>query len=290
MNFKVLHVTTYLYSEAVSVCHNQVHLNPRDHRWQTCFKSRVFVRPVPPRISRRPDHFGNWSSFFSVEEGHEKLTVTAVSKVQVLPRQQPNAAPTLAWDALRAALAADRTPPGLEAYELTFDSPFVPVRRDLVEYAEASFPRGRPVLEGVLDLSTRIHSEFAYDPKATQLSTPVDQVLANRRGVCQDFAHLMIGCLRSLGLPARYVSGYLLTQPAPGRTRMVGADASHAWVSAYCPPEGWVDIDPTNNRIPSEEHITLAWGRDYSDVCPIKGVCIGGGKHRMMVAVDVTPY
>jgi transglutaminase-like putative cysteine protease len=165
----------------------------------------------------------------------------------------------------------------------------VPLEGDLRAYAQPSFPSGRPWLAGVLDLTQRIHRDFQYDSAATTVNTPVADVLKVRRGVCQDFAHLQIACLRSVGLPARYVSGYLLTVPPAGQPRLVGADASHAWLAAFCPEVGWIDFDPTNNQIPSTRYITLAWGRDYSDVCPIKGVLVGGGQHRMRVAVDVVP-
>ncbi len=177
----------------------------------------------------------------------------------------------------------------LEAYQFAFDSPHVPTSPDLADYAAVSFSPGRPWLEALLDLTRRIHTEFKYDQTATNVSTPLERSAAMRRGVCQDFAHLQIGCLRSLGLAARYVSGYLVTAPPPGQPRLVGADASHAWLSAFSPEHGWIDVDPTNDMIPSPKHITLAWGRDYSDVCPIKGVFIGGGHHGMNVSVDVMP-
>jgi transglutaminase-like putative cysteine protease len=159
----------------------------------------------------------------------------------------------------------------------------------LRQLAEPSFTPGRPWLEAVLDLTKRIYTEFKYDPAATNVNTALDTVLRIKRGVCQDFAHLQIGCLRSMGLPARYVSGYLLTAPPPGQPKLVGSDASHAWTAAFSPEAGWIDFDPTNNIIPGIGHVTLAWGRDYGDVCPIKGVLVGGGQHRMRVAVDVAP-
>jgi transglutaminase-like putative cysteine protease len=175
----------------------------------------------------------------------------------------------------------------LEASEFIFASPLVPVEREFRDYAAASFPAGRRILDGVLDLSARIHREFKFDATATAISTPLTQVLEHRRGVCQDFAHLMIACLRSLGLPARYVSGYLETLPPPGQTKLLGADASHAWVAFFCPGIGWIDVDPTNNVLPSMQHIALAWGRDYGDVSPIRGFLVGGDEHTLNVAVDV---
>ena len=177
----------------------------------------------------------------------------------------------------------------LQALEFTFASPYVPLASELRAYAAPSFPPGRPVLEGARELTTRIFRDFKYQPGATTLATGVLRAFQMRRGVCQDFAHIQIGCLRSLGLPARYVSGYLLTTPPPGKPRQIGCDASHAWLSLYAPDLGWVDFDPTNNVIPSMQHITVAWGRDYDDICPIRGVFVGGGNHTMTVAVDVQP-
>jgi transglutaminase-like putative cysteine protease len=226
---------------------------------------------------------------FAVQEAHSKLTVTAVSKVHVAPLASPEAHETPAWETVRDQLHAPSTSRELEACQFCFDSPHVKLSGELASYALPSFPAGRPILEGAMDLMRRIREEFAYDPAATTVSTPLDTVLRLRRGVCQDFAHLQIGCLRALGLAARYVSGYLLTMPPPGQPRLIGADASHAWLGVYCGERGWVDLDPTNNVIPSTNHITLAWGCDYSDVCPIKGVFIGGGHHAMDVWVDVLP-
>ncbi|MGE4221574.1 MAG: transglutaminase family protein, partial [Alphaproteobacteria bacterium] len=180
-------------------------------------------------------------------------------------------------------------PDSLAAYEFSFDSPFTATDADLEALVVPSFQPGRPILEAALDLTARIYREFAYDPTATTLATPVAEVVRMRRGVCQDFAHLQLACLRRIGLPARYVSGYLLTYPPPGGQKLIGADASHAWLSIWCPGSGWVDLDPTNNKIPRDEHITLAWGRDYGDVSPIRGVIVGGAAQSMEVAVDVNP-
>jgi transglutaminase-like putative cysteine protease len=177
----------------------------------------------------------------------------------------------------------------LEAAEFLFDSPLIKSNDDFADYSRPSFPKGRPILEAVQDLSERIHKDFKFDPSATDVSTPVTQVLKDRRGVCQDFAHLQIACLRSIGLPARYVSGYLNTIPPPGQPKLAGADASHAWVSFYCDAHGWIDIDPTNNQIPNLQHITVGWGRDYSDVSPVRGVVLGSAGHALKVSVDVRP-
>ena len=289
MNYKVSHTTVFNYSEAVPICHNEVHLTPRDHRRQTCLSHRLRVRPQPVRLETRLDFFGNHTGSFSIQEGHERLSVTAISKVQVSPPEIPAPHSTPVWEEVRDRFALGQPPWWLDARQFVFDSPHVTTTDDLREFAAPSFPLGRPWLVGVLDLTARIFRDFKYDPQATTINTPLATVLHDRRGVCQDFAHLQIAALRALGLPARYVSGYLLTSPPPGQTRLVGADASHAWLSAFCPEVGWIDFDPTNNQIPTTKHITLAWGRDYSDVCPIKGVLIGGGQHRMRVSVDVSP-
>lgn len=289
MRYKVTHTTTYSYSDSVPVCHNEVHLTPRDLSYQTCAYNRLLIKPVPATLDRRVDYFGNHAMFFAVQESHAKLTVTAVSKVHVATLAPPEPRETPSWEAVRDQLHAPNTTRCLEACQFCYDSPHVKESAELADYASLSFTAGRPILEAALDLTERIHKEFAYDPPATTVSTPLENVLRWRRGVCQDFAHLGIGCLRSLGLSARYVSGYLLTTPPPGQPRLVGADASHAWLSVYLGERGWLDLDPTNNLIPSTNHITLAWGRDYSDVCPIKGVFIGGGQHAMNVWVDVLP-
>lgn len=196
---------------------------------------------------------------------------------------------TLPWETVRDRLRLDRAAEVLDAYQFAFDSPHVALDDDAHAYATASFPPGRPILDGVADLTRRIHAEFAYDPSATTVATPVGDVLRQRRGVCQDFAHLEIACLRTLGLAARYVSGYILTTPPPGAPRLVGADASHAWLAVWVGDEGWIDVDPTNDQLPRDQHVTVAWGRDYGDVSPLRGVVLGGGEHRMTVAVDVTP-
>jgi len=289
MKYKVTHTTIYNYTEAVPICHNEVHLTPRDHRRQTCLAHRLRIRPEPARIDTRVDYFGNHAGSFSIQEGHDRLSVTAYSQVEVAAPDVPDPASTPPWEEIRDRFAIGQPPWWLEARQFVYESPHVPIAEDLRDYAQPSFPAGRSWLAGVLDLTERIFREFKYDPAATTINTPVAKVLRDRRGVCQDFAHLQIACLRSLGLPARYVSGYLLTAPPEGQPRLVGADASHAWVSAFCPEVGWIDFDPTNKQIPTTRHITLAWGRDYSDVCPIKGVLVGGGQHRMRVAVDVVP-
>ncbi|HKD36260.1 MAG TPA: transglutaminase family protein [Pirellulales bacterium] len=288
MDYKIVHTTEYSYTEAVPICHNEVHLNPRESPNQKRLVSRLAIVPMPRLIESRLDYFGNDATFFTIDEGHIRLTVTASSRVRVSAPPVPVAS-LATWESVRDRVATERTPANLDAVQFAPDSPQVETSAALADYASASFISGRPWLEALLDLTRRIHADFRYDQTATTVSTPLAEVLNLRRGVCQDFAHLEIGCLRSIGLPARYVSGYLVTNPPPGQPRLIGADASHAWLSAYSPDDGWIDLDPTNDQIPSTKHITLAWGREYSDVAPIKGVVTGGGQHSMKVSVDVMP-
>lgn len=289
MTYRVTHRTTYNYSEPVSLCHNVLRLTPRCTDQQTCLWSDLKVTPTPAVLSRTVDYFGNSSIFFTIQDRHQQLTITMNSEAVVRPTQIFLAGSTMSWNEVPGYLKMSLDAEDLEAYQYTFDSPYVATHERLAAYANLSFPPGRPILEGALDLTARIHQEFRYDGKATTVATPILDVLSRREGVCQDFAHLQIGCLRSLGLPARYVSGYLLTQPPPGQARLIGVDASHAWLSIYSPLLGWIDLDPTNNQIPSTSHITVAWGRDYDDVSPIKGVILGGGRQTIQVAVDVIP-
>jgi transglutaminase-like putative cysteine protease len=288
MIYRISHTTTYDYSSSVTLCHNLAHLTPRETAWQRCQETSLQVSPLPAVEDAHVDYFGNPVIFFTVQEPHRQLVVKAEHSTEVEPRPQPDRFATLAWELVRQQLATSRDSECLDAYQYVFDSPYIRTSAELAGYAEPSFWPARPILDAVLDLTARIHADFHYDPKATTLSTTLAEVLTGRRGVCQDFAHLQIGCLRSLGLAARYVSGYLLTQPAEGQARPVGADASHAWLSVWCPGTGWVDVDPTNNLIPVDRHILLGWGRDYDDVSPIKGVILGGGDHRITVGVDVT--
>ncbi|HVS35113.1 MAG TPA: transglutaminase family protein [Gemmataceae bacterium] len=287
MKYTVRHTTTYRYSKPVSLGHNIVHLAPRSTNRQKCFRSEIEVKPVPALIREETDYFGNRATYFAIEEPHDLLMVKALSSVEVAPTATPDPATTPAWESVCTILVDGRSPEGLEARQFVFDSPYVRASAELAGYAAPSFPPGRPLLAAALDLMRRIHADFRYDPRATTLTTPLPEVMSHKRGVCQDFAHLQIGCLRSLRLAARYVSGYLRTTPPPGRPRLIGADASHAWLSVWCPGCGWLDLDPTNSQAPSEGHILVAWGRDYDDVSPIKGVNLGGGRHSMTVEVDV---
>jgi transglutaminase-like putative cysteine protease len=287
MRYRVSHTTTYEYEDLVSIGHNEVRLEPRPTATQACRATELAIEPAPVLRATGRDYFGNPTSFFTLQEPHHRMVLVATSELEIeasVP-QEPDA---LAWDAVREGLRSDVSVEGLGAREMTFESPLVPASAEFAAYARASFPPGRPIYEAVRELTRRVHTDFKYRPGATSVTTPVVDVLERRHGVCQDFAHLEIACLRALGLPARYVSGYLRTRPVPGREKLVGADASHAWLSVWCGEAGWIDVDPTNDLVVSDQHVTLAWGRDYGDVAPIKGVVLGGGGHSVAVAVEVT--
>lgn len=289
MKYKIAHTTKYQYSNAVPVCHNLVHLAPRALKHQTCSEYHLVVHPEPREIVQRFDYFQNQVSYFSIEQAHRGLTVAATSHVEVREPAESSPSESPAWEAIAHRLQHEDSKDTLEAYEFVPASKLTQPIDGLVDFVKPSFTPNRPIGEAMVDLTARIHDEFQYDPRATTIHTPIRDVFDNRHGVCQDFAHLQIACLRILGLAARYVSGYLRTTPPPGKQRLVGVDASHAWLSVYCGELGWVDIDPTNNVLTSTDHITVAWGRDYHDVCPIQGVILGGGEHKMTVSVDVAP-
>ena len=285
--YRVEHVTAYEYVAPVDQAYNEAHLRPRDAPYQTCLSHALTVDPTAGKTSSYVDPFGNTVTIFVVHGGFDHLVVRARSDVEVRTRPEPPAGPP--WESVRMLLDIDRQADARDARRCRAASRLVPTSPALADYAAASFSPGRPLVAALLDLTRRIHEEFAYDPGFTSVTTPVADVLNYRRGVCQDFAHLMIGCLRSLGLAARYVSGYLETVPAAGQEHVVGADASHAWASAYLPGWGWIDVDPTNDQIVSDAYVTTAWGRDYWDVSPLRGsVEGGGGSHRLNVSVEVS--
>jgi transglutaminase-like putative cysteine protease len=288
MKYRITHQTVYNYSEPASLCHNEAHLIPRDDTTQKCLTHQLRIEPSPAIQQNRQDFFGNRVTYFSIQTPHQVLTITASSEVEI---QHSGLIPLLtdcpAWEQVREQLQHRLEPEILAARELVLDSPFIATNEVLRAYATSSFTSQRPILDAAYHLMNRIYTEFTYDPHFTTIITPLLEVLEHRRGVCQDFAHLMIGCLRSIGLAARYVSGYLETLPPPGQEKLQGSDASHAWLTVYVPHYGWVDFDPTNNQIPTCQHITTAWGRDYSDVTPLKGIIFGGGEHTLTVAVDV---
>ncbi len=285
MRYGVLHETVYGYESPVVLSQQLLHLTPRTLEFQTLLKHHIAVDPVPAETSTRDDYFGNPVTQILLAAPHGRLCVSAESQVEVTPRSVPEVGD--AWEEVRDGMRRPGAP--LDPVQFMFESPHVELSRELAAYAQSSFPRGRKLLVAALDLTRRIHADFTFDPKSTSVSTPLREVLAKRRGVCQDFAHFMTGCLRMQGIPARYMSGYIRTTPPPGQPRLVGADASHAWVSVYCGGAKWVDLDPTNNVVVGDGHVTLAWGRDFSDVTPMRGVILGGGEQDLEVRVTVTP-
>lgn len=289
MIYRVTHRTTYSYQDPVSVSHHLVRLTPRDMAGQHCHETHISILPEPAATSTQDDYFGNIQTFFTLQEPHDSLIVEASSELEVFRLRRRDFSLSPPWENVVESLVDDSSDDGLDAYQFVFGSQRVGPSRELADYAREAFPARRPLLEAVHELTRIIHRDFQFDTKATEVTTPVQAFFEKRRGVCQDFAHLQIACMRSLGLPGRYISGYLRTLPPPGKPRLVGADASHAWCSVWCPGDGWVDFDPTNNCVPADGHITVAWGRDYSDVSPIHGVLLGGAKHTLQVGVDVTP-
>jgi transglutaminase-like putative cysteine protease len=289
MIYKILHRSTYKYRTPVSVGNHVACLKPRAFAPHQLVRNEISIHPTPATRTERVDYFGNRLCFFTVQEPHKELVVEARSEVVIVKNTTPWPQPAAAWEKVVASLPGDVSREGLEAYQFVFESPRIRMRPEFAAYALQSFTPGRPLTEALLDLTARIHSDFRFNSKATNVRTPAEEVFRKRHGVCQDFAHVQIACLRSINLAARYMSGYLRTYPPPGRPRLVGADASHAWVSVYCPGSGWLDVDPTNNVVPSDGHVTLAWGRDYGDVSPLRGLVLGGGAHSLQVAVDMEP-
>jgi transglutaminase-like putative cysteine protease len=289
VRYSISHKTLYQYANPVSVSHHLIRLKPRELPYQRTLSYQLTAVPVPALIQSHQDYFGNTVNFVTIEGLHRQLEVGSRCEVEVSRNAWPLPASTPPWETVRELCRGDVYNSAAEACEFTFSSPLVSPREDFADYAALSFPAGRPLLEAAVDLMRRIHTDFKFDPQATTVATPLDQVFRQRRGVCQDFAHLQIACLRALGLPARYVSGYLETVPPPGRPRLLGADSSHAWIQLWCGDSNWIDLDPTNNLLPADRHITLAWGRDFADVSPLWGVLVGSGDHKLKVAVDVTP-
>ncbi len=289
MQYLVRHRTVYHYPERVAESHHMARLRPLEHGGQRCLQHELVIDPVPAVREERVDAFGNLCVFFAQQAAYEVLTVEAVSVVDTAAGVVTNLEASPPWEEVVDLLAEDAAAVHLEAQPFRWPTKQVPVSDALADYARLSFTPGCPLLAAARDLTARIFRDFRFDPLATTVSTPVETVLRQKRGVCQDFAHLAIACLRSLGLAVRYVSGYLETAPPPGKPRLVGADASHAWISVYCPRSGWVDFDPTNNCIPGHRHVRLARGRDFADVSPLRGVTFGGGGQQPKVMVDVIP-
>jgi len=295
MLLRVTHETRYAYTPPVETAQHMAYLRPRELPRQALLEHALEITPEPAQRSESVDVYGNGRAFFALESQHDTLVVTARSLVRTHAGATagPGAADR-AWEQVREHYRYRKDAPHDPAAEFVFASHHVPRHDAFSAYARASFAPGRPLFEATLDLTRRMHADFIYDGDSTQVNTPAVQALAQRRGVCQDFAHIMIGCLRTLGLPARYVSGYLLTQPPPGQPRLLGSDASHAWVSAYLPgadgqPGTWADFDPTNGRQPGEDYVVLAMGRDFANVSPMRGVLHGGAGHTLAVAVTVEP-
>jgi transglutaminase-like putative cysteine protease len=288
MILDVSHRTTYTYRKPVLQSEHLFHLTPRSSPHQRVLRHSLLIEPAPSFNTPLEDYFGNHTTILAIEDEHAELVVHARSTVEIIAPDIPMPGLSTPWERVTSkALSADGK---LDVAVLQFvtASPHTRIVRDAIDYAQPSFTPNRPVLEAALDLTRRIYQDFTFDSTATDISTPVSHVLQERRGVCQDFAHLAITCLRGLGLPARYVSGYLLTYPPPGMEKLQGSDASHAWFSVWAPETGWVDFDPTNGLMPTDEHVTVAYGRDYDDVSPISGVLLGGSRQRLSVAVDVT--
>ena len=289
VTYRIEHETRYEYETTVSTSQHVACLRPRELPRQHVQEHFLAIDPEPSSLAERRDYFGNVVDHVTLLRPHEGLTVTSRSLVRLHSASTPDVDTSLPWETVRDGLKYQKGTPASEASQFAFASPYIESSPDVVAFASRSFTAGRPLLAAAVDLMHRIYDDFTFDTAATTMTTPITKVLEERRGVCQDFAHFQIACLRSLGLPARYVSGYLLTDPPPGHARLIGADASHAWVSVHCPVHGWVDLDPTNDVLTDRRHITVAWGRDYGDVSPVKGVILGGGEHTVSVAVDVVP-
>jgi transglutaminase-like putative cysteine protease len=287
MIFEISHRTSYRYRNPVAQSHHVVHLTPRAFTRQQVMRHGLLIEPAPAARIDRMDSFGNAASILIIDDEHTELVIHARSTVDVKPAVRADVEQSPAWETVAQA-ARRGNELDLDVLEFIWPSRHTRVSSAIQDFARTAFPPERPVLAGAWDLTRHIFKEFKFDPTATDISTPVAQVLRDKRGVCQDFAHLTLAAMRSLGLPARYVSGYLMTQPPPGMPKLQGADASHAWVSVWSPGVGWIDFDPTNGVMPSDQHITVAVGRDYDDVSPISGVLLGGGDQIVTVGVDVT--
>jgi transglutaminase-like putative cysteine protease len=286
----VSHKTTYLYSAPVATAQHLATIRPLACAWQKIVSHNEYIDPDPTYRTSRIDAFGNDVLYFSLDTPHETLCMTSETVVQLSPRWDTlDASTTPAWEQVAGRLRYRAGTTYYPESEFCFASPNVVPSPELRAYAQPSFPPGTPIAEGAIDLMHRIHADFKYETTSTAFDTPALRAFEMRHGVCQDFAQVMIGCLRSLGLPARYVSGYLRNDPPPGQPRLIGADASHAWVSVHCPASGWIDLDPTNDVLADLDHVTLATGRDYSDVSLLRGSLLGGGEHQVEVAVSVLP-
>jgi transglutaminase-like putative cysteine protease len=289
MIYDVSHKTVYAYSTPVVQSQHVVHMSPRVVAHQEVKGHALLIDPAPTLRTEREDYYGNRVVMFDIEQEHKELIVHARSTIRVTAPVEADLDASMPWDALAAHIADGNPGPDLQVAAFACASKHTHPDAEIAVYARRSCVPGRPVLRVAWDLITRIYDDFTFDGTATDISTPVAQVLKQRRGVCQDFSHLALACLHALHVPARYVSGYILTSPPPGAPRLAGADASHAWISVWSPEQGWVDFDPTNGLMPRDEHIAIAFGRDYDDVSPISGILLGGSEHSVSVGVDVLP-
>ncbi len=288
--YAVEHLTRYAYTAPVSQSWQLVHLVPRALPWQRLLAHALYIDPAPDERHDAPDSFGNTVTHFALHGAHRQLRVRMECVVEVGARPSDfSAGEGVSWEAVRDAVSRAPQLDDLVPARMREPTLLVPWSEAARVYAAPAFEAGRNWLDGVTDLMHRIHADFEFEPGATTVSTSVDEVLYQRSGVCQDFAHLMLASLRGHDLPARYVSGYLLTEPPAGQARLMGVDASHAWVAAYSPQLGWVEFDPTNDQLADTRYITLAWGADFADVVPLRGVILGGGEQDMVVEVSVVP-
>jgi transglutaminase-like putative cysteine protease len=287
--YRVDHTTKYVYAAAVATSQHVAYLRPRELPYQHVRHHELRIVPVPASSSRRVDAFGNVVSHFQILRPHSTLIVRSESIVEVCARGELDLDGSPRWESVARELSGRSANLPPDVAQFAHPSIHLPFSESMGQFARPLFPSGEPILRGAIALMRRIHEQFTFDASATTVTTPLSRVLDDRRGVCQDFAHVAISCLRALGLAARYVSGYLLTDPPPGQPRLTGADASHAWLSVFCPSNGWIDLDPTNNVVAGERHVTVAWGRDYADVSPLRGVLLGGASHRLYVGVTVVP-
>ncbi|WP_158923263.1 transglutaminase family protein [Acidisphaera sp. S103] len=287
MRYRVRHTTSYAYGTPVELAAHMVHLRPRPRPWQTVLSERITTAPTPARRRDGLDHFGNHVTWLFMDLPHADFEVTSHAVVDVDCPPPPAAQDTLPWEDVAQAT---HTPEGWQAAEFRFGTAMAPIDAEAKAYVSQSFTRGRPVLAALLELNNRFFTEFRFRAGVTSIATPVAQIMRQREGVCQDFSHALISGLRGIGLPARYTSGYIRTKPPPGQVKRQGADQSHAWVGCWLGPEhGWVDIDPTNGIVVKDEHVVLGWGRDFSDISPVRGVILGGGDHVVRVGVDLEP-
>ena len=289
MIYDVTHRTLYRYSSQVAQSQHLLHMSPRAVEHQVVRQHSLVVEPAPAMRFDGFDGFGNVLVGLDIEMPHKELVISARSTIERSAPPARNLGATTAWDELDRAIGGGHAPVEVEVAQCRCLSRLTNATLEIAAYGQQSFAAGRPVLEGAMELTRRIRHDFTFDAKATDVSTPITQVFAQRRGVCQDFAHVALACLRALRIPSRYVSGYILTRPPPGQPKLEGTDASHAWIAVWAPETGWVDFDPTNALLVRDEHVTIAYGRDYDDVSPISGVLIGGGAHTVTVGVDMTP-